>query len=95
MDRDPPSSPLPSGLVQPEHTPLKGQPNGYEHVRMRRLFKLLGFAAAAFFALRWLKSRIGSDATVDAAPPTPLVTPDGEPFPLEPSAPPGASTSSA
>jgi hypothetical protein len=52
---------------------------------MRRLLQLLGFAAAAFFTLRWLRSRIGSTTIVDAAAPTPLVNPQGEPLPLEPS----------
>ncbi|HTJ25767.1 MAG TPA: hypothetical protein VMA36_06335 [Candidatus Limnocylindria bacterium] len=59
---------------------------------MRRFLRLLGFAAAAFITLRWLKGRIGSNSTADAAPPTtPLVTPQGEPLPLEPSTPPTAS----
>jgi hypothetical protein len=57
---------------------------------MRRILKLLGFAAAAFFTLRWLKNRLGSDTIADAAPPTPLVTPQGEPLPLEPIVPPSA-----
>jgi hypothetical protein len=38
---------------------------------MRKLLRLLGFAAATFFALRWLTRRISSDAAVDAAPPLP------------------------
>ena len=57
---------------------------------MRRILKLLGFAAAAFFTLRWLKNRIGSDTSVDAAPPAPLVNPQGEPLALDPISPPTA-----
>jgi hypothetical protein len=38
---------------------------------MRKLLRLLGFAAAAFFAFRWLSRRISSGTAVDAAPPLP------------------------
>jgi hypothetical protein len=45
--------------------------SGYESGDMRKLLRLLGFAAAAFFAFRWLSRRISSDTAVDAAPPLP------------------------
>jgi hypothetical protein len=38
---------------------------------MRKLLRLIGFAAAAFYAFRWLKRRISTDTAVDAAPPFP------------------------